>query len=767
MRKILILTITLLVLSFASKAQVDLLSAGTSSAYTVLVPGTFQLTTGLQVTFRVHTTCSASATLSVSGTTAKNITKLGGSANVAGSDILANQIVTVAYDGANWQMISAIGSIGSSGTVNSVGFAVPVEFSIAGTNPLTTSGTFTLGWQSNTQNLVLATPAAAAGQPSFRSLVPNDIPALPASKITSGILPLTLGGTGSSLAAANGGFVYSTATGMAITATGTLGQVLQSNGAAVPTWVTPSFLPTGTTGQTLHNNAGVWVADTTLYNNGTNIGIGTKTPNAKLEVVSGASPGSTTDGIVNIGANTANHLTFDGVQIQARTSAGVNRLSLNNWGGDISMVNVAGNVGIGMPVPSNKFDVQDNSTSLFAAEIAQGSGGGHGLNVYVANNGSQTVFQAASSVSGLYVLANGNVGIGKPTPSDILHVYGNTAGQYIKNENQTSGNQTGYRLTTPDRDWLLLQNLGGTPAGSLTFYDLTAGQSRLHIGITGNVGIGTTNPLQKLHIQNGRLRIDDGTSLVDIYQNGTQTMLESSNQFAIAPNGGGTAFKIDDGNANFFVPIQIQDGSQGTSKVLTSDLNGFATWQAPAFTNAAAFNASGSFTVPAGVTRLMVEVWGAGGGGGVGLASNGGGGGGGAYAKDFLIVTSGAVITVTVGNGGASGATTGGAGGAGAASTFSTITANGGTGGTTTAGGAGGTTGTALITVTGGSGYNGLNVSTTFPHGGDAGIGGTGGVFKSTSAAGSPGVAPGGGGSGAANLWSGGAGAKGRIIVWW
>ena len=46
------------------------------------------------------------------------------------------------------------------------------------------------------------------------------------------------------------------------------------------------------------------------------------------------------------------------------------------------------------------------------------------------------------------------------------------------------------------------------------------------------------------------------------------------------------------------------------------------------------FTSNGSFTVPAGITSITVEVWGAGGKGST-LSTNtaGGGGGGGAYAK--------------------------------------------------------------------------------------------------------------------------------------
>lgn len=110
MKKILILTLSLLTINLVSKAQVELTSTSVGATYYVTVPSTFVLTPGLQVTFKANVDNSASMSLDVSGTGAKPIRKLGGSQPLSGSDILSNQIVTVAYDGSNWQMISAIGS---------------------------------------------------------------------------------------------------------------------------------------------------------------------------------------------------------------------------------------------------------------------------------------------------------------------------------------------------------------------------------------------------------------------------------------------------------------------------------------------------------------------------------------------------------------------------------------------------------------------------------------------------------------------------------
>ena len=48
----------------------------------------------------------------------------------------------------------------------------------------------------------------------------------------------------------------------------------------------------GTNGQTIRNNNGVWEATSTLFNNGTNVGVGTTIPGSKLDVSGSVNVGS-------------------------------------------------------------------------------------------------------------------------------------------------------------------------------------------------------------------------------------------------------------------------------------------------------------------------------------------------------------------------------------------------------------------------------------------------------------------------------------------
>lgn len=69
------------------------------------------------------------------------------------------------------------GGGGGSGTVTSVGLSLPSELSVSG-SPVTTTGTLSATWASQTQAKVMASPASSTGTPSFRALAATDVPTL-------------------------------------------------------------------------------------------------------------------------------------------------------------------------------------------------------------------------------------------------------------------------------------------------------------------------------------------------------------------------------------------------------------------------------------------------------------------------------------------------------------------------------------------------------------------------------------------------------------
>jgi hypothetical protein len=250
---------------------------------------------------------------------------------------------------------------------------------------------------------------------------------------------------------------------------------------------------------------------------------------------------------------------------------------------------------------------------------------------------------------------------------------------------------------------------------------------------------------------------------------GNVNLDNGSNRFAgsFAGDGSGLA------NVNAAQLNGVAGSNYATLEVLTN----YATLDsltnlssASSLPNMQVFDSAGTnqFSVPAGVARISVEVWGGGGGGGNASggtsAAAGAGGGAGGYGKGVFAVTPGEGYTVVVGAGG------GPALPGGASSLGNLISAGGGDAGANGpfapggAGGAGGTSG-APVNITGGAGQwtSALGGS----YGGSAGNGGSGGTGDPGSAGGS-GQVPGGGGGGGFDFGdAGGAGGHGRVIVYY
>jgi hypothetical protein len=183
------------------------------------------------------------------------------------------------------------------------------------------------------------------------------------------------------------------------------------------------------------------------------------------------------------------------------------------------------------------------------------------------------------------------------------------------------------------------------------------------------------------------------------------------------------------------------------------------------------FAAGGTWTKPADVNSVYVEVWGGGGGGGTAAANaSRGGGGSGAFSAGIVSVTGN--VTVTVGG---AGTANGGAGGASSFAGATTPSAGGGTGvGASLAGGAGGTASGGTININGQAGSSTLAVDGarggnggSAPRGGGGGDGGTAVALGGTGQAGQVGSFPGGGGGGGAeSAGAGAAGAGGLVVVY-
>jgi hypothetical protein len=358
-------------------------------------------------------------------------------------------------------------------------------------------------------------------------------------------------------------------------------------------------------------------------------------------------------------------------------------------------------------------------------------------------------------------------------------------------------------------------------------------------GTAQNVGIGTTAPTGRLQVnhrsvnQTGLLLLDStlqGSGSMEFrnvnntrrmlvqgfsasnFNNGQYLDIKSDSVFAATFRGNGRLgvnnpeplYTLDvTGDINTTNALRVNGSSGQNGQVLRSNGNGTMAWD-----NMAQYNnfvtlrslTTTTWTVPAGATKILVEVWGAGGGGCV-LA----GGGAGGYVKAHFTVNPGDVISYVTGDGGAGAVSATATNGSGSVCTVGTVsvTAGGGQGALflTAANGQGGIGGSYSVTgsfsnyigLSGGSGksqersYYQFN-ATTFYENGKAGRGGdapnhpesggagqtylfntTGGVlvFRNGNPAG--GLLPGGGGAsgvqyGSTNI-SGGSGADGIVII--
>lgn len=272
---------------------------------------------------------------------------------------------------------------------------------------------------------------------------------------------------------------------------------------------------TGTTNYLAKFTSSSAVGNSQLFDNGTNVGINTASPNVKLDVVGGNG---------------------DGIQYRTSTRAiGIGQVSNEPsifWGSgtpltffsgsELMRITAAGNVGIGTTSPSQALDVfgivnigrnqnsnvtnlniNSGSTPVSAFQISTDQ---PNLVAYLNSRNSYALGFYTNDAEQMRITSSGNVGIGTATPSVKLHVI-NTAGvaAYFTSSNNSvpvslfnNGSALatiGFKGTTTSSEFNVRV---GADANDFVAY--TSNTERMRITSGGNVGIGVAAPTSRLFI---------------------------------------------------------------------------------------------------------------------------------------------------------------------------------------------------------------------------------------------------------------------------
>jgi hypothetical protein len=669
------------------------------------------------------------------------------------------------WDGTAWTPTATSGS----GTVTSVGVSTTgTGLTTSGTNPITSSGTITIGGTLNVASGGTGATDAVSALANLGGITTvalsgftnsAQVQALASAQIAT-ITPVSIGAfaTSAIIAIGSGG----TGSTDAVSALVALGAAPLASPAFTGTPTTPTAsagtnsTQIASTAFVLSNSGDRYLTTSTTSNTITN---GTKT----FTVASGLSYTPTQD--ITIVYDAANHMhgsvtSYSGTTLvvdivqHSQTSPGPYTQWTINVGG---LTNTAGT----LLSANNLSDVASASTSLTnlggvstARTVSAGTGlsGGGDLTADRTLSLADTAVTAGSYGSSTQIAALTVDAQGRLTAASNVNISAGLTSADV----QALATQQIASITYPvsaivDSTSNALTITQNGTGNALVVNDTSGDTSPFVIDASGRVTIGSTSGSYPLSIVGAA-----GTFKFDVVTSSSSVDIGSTNALSIGLHTNNTEKVRIDTSGN--VGIGSQSFGAGASRVLaiasgsapsTSPGSMFQMWSDgtnllgrtpsgvvsvinPLQMSVNSFGSSGTWTKPTNAKRVRVQLWGGGGGGGGGartasgtLGAGGGGGGSGSFVDvTFDASLLGTTETITIGSAGVGGAsaatdsTNGGAGGAGGTTTFgSRLTAFGG------AAGGGGTQGATVAGAGGAGGFNGNSGSAASTTGG-AGVGG-------------------------------------------
>lgn len=260
-------------------------------------------------------------------------------------------------------------------------------------------------------------------------------------------------------------------------------------------------------------SAGTSIGNSIVYQSGSNIGIGTVTPGARLSVVGAATDPSTYDdgkgmfvsantGGANVSIAEFRHDNLSqgvGIGYASVFATGANasqNLEIFSRGTAPLVLNASGggNVGIKTADPSM-------AGTYDALALSRGAGGIYGLTTNV--TGQWYLSLATEGANRLNVMDNGNVGIGTTGPADRLEVNGNLrftgANPYINAASYFIAPGGAYFNSGTVYTEATIQARGGIHNDTGTNLVLAGGTSN-NTYVSGSLGVGTASPGVKVDV---------------------------------------------------------------------------------------------------------------------------------------------------------------------------------------------------------------------------------------------------------------------------